>query len=114
MRTDDRLYLYSDGVAEAAVPSGEQFGGLRIMNAMDGDRRRAAADGGVRVRADVERWCGSGGVHDDISILTVQKGDAGESRAGEPYAERSRSGEPSMTDSTERKLTRVRRCTCSS
>ncbi len=79
----DRLYLYSDGVAEAAAPSGEQFGGMRIMNAMERDRSEPLLTAVSALRADVERWCGSAGVHDDISILAVEIGEAIEPRHGE-------------------------------
>jgi len=73
----DRLYLYSDGVTEATNSDGKQFGIERLLMAASRNRAEPLHDAIVRLRGEVEEWCGDTGVRDDVSILAVEFSNAG-------------------------------------
>ena len=67
-----RLWLYSDGVTEAATPQKELFGVDRLAALLAGDRGGdLAADVGLLQRA-IEEWRQGRPADDDISILAVE------------------------------------------
>jgi phosphoserine phosphatase RsbU/P len=68
----DRLYLYSDGVTEAADPAGEPFGDARFQAAMVRGRSEPLMEGTDALLGEIVRWHGSGRPQDDISILAVE------------------------------------------
>ena len=68
----DRLYLYSDGVAEAMSPAGEPFGDARLLEAIGRGRPEPLRAGVATLLGEVARWRGSGKPLDDISILAVE------------------------------------------
>jgi sigma-B regulation protein RsbU (phosphoserine phosphatase) len=70
----DRLYLYSDGLPEAMGPGEEQFGQLRLLNAVQAGANETLEASVARLRAEVEAWCGESGPQDDLSILAVEIG----------------------------------------
>jgi len=69
----DRLYLYSDGVPEAMDPSRSLYGNDRLLAAIDRTRGEPLEAGVSALRAEVERWSGSTGLRDDVSILAVER-----------------------------------------
>jgi len=68
----DRLYLYSDGVPEAINPAGELWGDARLLAAVEGGRSVPLAAAVAALQAEVERWCGAAGRHDDLSIVAAE------------------------------------------
>jgi sigma-B regulation protein RsbU (phosphoserine phosphatase) len=68
----DRLYLYSDGLPEAMNPAGEQYGDARLLAAVEGGRSVSLAAAVAALQAEVERWCGAAGRHDDMSIVAAE------------------------------------------
>ncbi|MDD5564775.1 MAG: SpoIIE family protein phosphatase [Thermoanaerobaculaceae bacterium] len=68
----DRLYLFTDGITEAAGLSDEQFGFERLTEALCASRAdplQASVDALV---GRVEAWCGESGVADDVSVLAIE------------------------------------------
>ena len=72
LKPGDRLYLYSDGVPEATSPTNVQFGTQRLLEVANRDRARSLPEAVRGLRAEVENWCGSMGVRDDLSILALE------------------------------------------
>jgi sigma-B regulation protein RsbU (phosphoserine phosphatase) len=68
----DRLYLFSDGIPEAASPSGEPFGVDRLLRAVEAGRSEPLCSFVNELVAMVESWSGSSGVRDDVSVLAVE------------------------------------------
>jgi sigma-B regulation protein RsbU (phosphoserine phosphatase) len=68
----DRLYLYSDGLADAMSPEGVPFGNARLLAAIDRERARPIADGITALLDEIARWHGDVNAQDDISILAVE------------------------------------------
>ncbi len=68
----DRLYLYSDGLPEAAKVGGERFGDDRLLRALDGARAKPLQQGIAELLEAVEQWQGGESPQDDISILAVE------------------------------------------
>jgi sigma-B regulation protein RsbU (phosphoserine phosphatase) len=70
----DRLLLYTDGVTEAANPSDEEYGEVRLEAYVRGRRSdpgRLLLDGIV---ADVLRFCGVARPHDDMTLMCLDRG----------------------------------------
>ncbi|MBZ5590227.1 MAG: SpoIIE family protein phosphatase [Acidobacteriia bacterium] len=68
----DRIYLYTDGIPEAANAADEQFGFERleeILFATRGEPLQSSVDALV---GRVEAWCGQAGVADDVSVLAIE------------------------------------------
>ena len=68
----DRVYLYSDGVPEAASPGNKPFGDDGLLAALERTRGlpiRESVDGLV---GEVTRWCGAAGPRDDVSVLALE------------------------------------------
>jgi sigma-B regulation protein RsbU (phosphoserine phosphatase) len=68
----DRLFLFSDGLVEAAGAGGEQFGADRLRAALD-----AAGDAGpmklkTHVLDAVRNWTGGGLSHDDVTLIAIE------------------------------------------
>jgi sigma-B regulation protein RsbU (phosphoserine phosphatase) len=68
----DRLYLYSDGVPEAANPAGELFGDGRLLEAIGRWRSEPLHEGPNALLTEIARWRGSARPQDDISVLAVE------------------------------------------
>jgi sigma-B regulation protein RsbU (phosphoserine phosphatase) len=68
----DRLYLYSDGVSEAANPAGELFGDGRLLEAIGRWRSEPLHVGPNALLGEIARWRGSERPEDDISLLAVE------------------------------------------
>jgi sigma-B regulation protein RsbU (phosphoserine phosphatase) len=74
LRPGDRLYLFTDGVTEAADPGDEQFGPERMQQVLAAHRASALEASVDALACEVENWCGAAGVADDISILAIERG----------------------------------------
>lgn len=72
LRTGDRLYLYTDGVTEARNAQRELFGTERLVTTLDQSRSAPLEESPQRITAALQKWCGSSGFKDDISILAVE------------------------------------------
>ena len=70
----DRLYLYSDGLPEAMAPGGEQFGGRRLLDAVQKGADVTLEASVAGLRTEIEAWCGEPGPGDDLSILALEIG----------------------------------------
>jgi sigma-B regulation protein RsbU (phosphoserine phosphatase) len=71
----DRLYLYSDGVPEAMNDESEPYGPQRLLAQLDG-ARVVSLDASLTVLVDtVARWRGTRHVHDDVSVLALERAD---------------------------------------
>lgn len=68
----DRLYLYSDGVTEAMDAAGNQFGNVRLLDAINRRRCESLQASVDTLTEIIARWQGSQKVQDDISILAVE------------------------------------------
>lgn len=68
----DRIFLYTDGVTEAADAKFEEFGEERIQEKMLQHADLSAADFANRMLADVIEWCGgTANIGDDIAIVVL-------------------------------------------
>ena len=74
VETGDRYVLYTDGVPEAANPTGEEFGVDRVMRFI-GENKHLVADQFVETFvSELSRWSGQTveqGQQDDITVLVV-------------------------------------------
>ena len=68
----DRLYLVSDGIPEAHVPDGEEYGDERVAHTLLGllDTDLDASIG--HLLDDVWAWTGGAGPNDDVTILAIE------------------------------------------
>lgn len=77
LEAGDILVVYSDGVTEAMDPNGEMFGEARLMDVV----RESAASGGAAVQeailAAVGSFMGQASAYDDLTVLVVERLDAG-------------------------------------
>jgi sigma-B regulation protein RsbU (phosphoserine phosphatase) len=83
----DRMYLYSDGLPDAANPAGDCFGDARLLDAINRTRLEPLKQAVDRLLEIVAQWQGGERPQDDISILAVEVSAA--SGYGEPDAARS-------------------------
>lgn len=70
----DRLFLYSDGIAECESPEGAMFGNNRLRQFVDDTRRLDASDVMSELDKAIHCWHGSNDFEDDISMLVLQLG----------------------------------------
>jgi sigma-B regulation protein RsbU (phosphoserine phosphatase) len=68
----DRLYLYSDGVWEAASAAQGPFGPQEFLLALERIRELPLQEGLDRLLAELEQWCGTAQVKDDASLLAFE------------------------------------------
>jgi len=68
----DRLYLYTDGVTEAAGPEDEDFGSRRTAEALVRGRPKALEQSIGDLLEEVRTWTGGRAFADDISVLGVE------------------------------------------
>ncbi|HOY68443.1 MAG TPA: SpoIIE family protein phosphatase [Candidatus Ozemobacteraceae bacterium] len=71
LRRGDRLFLFSDGLAEAHGSDGRQFGRFGMTEALGRLARGNLKECVNGLIAEAEAWCGPGGFHDDVSLLAV-------------------------------------------
>lgn len=74
LQPGDRLYFYTDGVADALDASEQEFGCPRLMAAVDRLRDRPLREGLDHLATLVQDWSG-GQLRDDVSLLAVERTD---------------------------------------
>ncbi len=67
----DRLYVYTDGLLEAADGEGNEFGAERLAEAIRGGRELPLAESVAELEGAAKRWAG-GRLGDDLSILALE------------------------------------------
>lgn len=73
----DRLYLYSDGVPEAMDDDDAYFGKDRLLAQLEATRDRTLNDSLSALVQQIERWRGRRHVHDDVSVLAIERTPGG-------------------------------------
>jgi len=68
----DRLYLVSDGIPEAHVPGGEEYGDERVAHTLERCFDRDLDESINHLLDDVWAWTGGAGPNDDVTILAVE------------------------------------------
>ncbi len=66
------LVLYTDGVTEAMNPSGEEYGGQRLIAAALRGRHLSARELIDFIHRDVIDWTGGRGAHDDVTFFIIK------------------------------------------
>src|SRR2546426_469356 len=66
------LVLYTDGVTEAMNPSGEEYGGQRLVAAALRGRHLSARELIDFIHRDVIDWTGGLGTHDDVTFFIIK------------------------------------------
>ena len=69
----DRFYLYSDGVPEALDDADTPFGHQRLLAQLDATRNQTLDDSLSSLLQRIDRWRGRRHVHDDVSVLAVER-----------------------------------------
>jgi sigma-B regulation protein RsbU (phosphoserine phosphatase) len=69
----DRVYLCSDGLAEARHPTDGFFGNERLAHALDLARSTPLEESVQGLFLALRRWCGEGGPEDDVSVLALER-----------------------------------------
>jgi sigma-B regulation protein RsbU (phosphoserine phosphatase) len=72
----DRLYVYSDGVLEALDDADTPFGRERLLAQLDATRNQSLDESLSSLLHRIDRWRGRGHVHDDVSVLALERGAA--------------------------------------
>jgi len=82
LQPGDRLFLFSDGVAETFGPGGEEFGRERLAAAL-GRSRSEDLEGSLDGLLDgLKAWSGGAPFTDDVSILGVELSQRDPARSG--------------------------------
>lgn len=72
LKRGDRLYLYSDGLAEARNAEREPLEEERLLAVLERERQAPFQDTLDALLHRALEWCGPAGPHDDISLLAVE------------------------------------------
>ena len=72
VRDGDRLYLYSDGISEAANPEEEQFGEERLGELLTELLPQSLNDTLGLLVDRVRSWCGGADFDDDVTVLAIE------------------------------------------
>ena len=72
----DRLYIYTDGLLEAADAEGSEFGARRLSEQILGGRDLTLQASVEALEGDAKAWAG-GRLHDDLSLLALEITGAG-------------------------------------
>lgn len=65
--------VYSDGVTEALDEEGEFFGQERFYEILKNLGEVSSAEAGLKILAQVERFCGEAPKHDDLSLMILKR-----------------------------------------
>lgn len=68
----DRLMLVTDGLTEAANPTGEQFGEQRLLEAAETSRSHSLERQLDEIVESARCWCSCPGFDDDISLVGLE------------------------------------------
>ncbi len=77
LRPGDRLVLYTDGVTDSQAPSGERFGKIRLLEAIEGAHMGSAQDLVAAVQSAQTTFRDSAECADDVTIVAVGRRMAG-------------------------------------
>ena len=72
LQSDDRLYVYSDGLVEESCSSRGQFGEAGLKNAILEARDLPLKESVETIVQKVHAWSGSGILTDDASLIAVE------------------------------------------
>lgn len=67
-----RIWLYSDGIVEAANQSDELFGDEHLLKSIAENQQQSLEDSVANLTMDVETWTGAAGPEDDVSIIAIE------------------------------------------
>jgi sigma-B regulation protein RsbU (phosphoserine phosphatase) len=70
LQSGDRVLLFTDGVAEASLPEGEEFGDARLIQLVRDNCQASAEQLQKTVLATVGTFCG-GNWHDDATLIAI-------------------------------------------
>jgi sigma-B regulation protein RsbU (phosphoserine phosphatase) len=73
LASGDRLFLYSDGLADCANPAGLSFGAKRLEEAIRAGRTTPLSEVVKNLRQAIITWRGSEVFNDDVSLLAIEK-----------------------------------------
>lgn len=71
LQPGDLLVMYSDGITEAGVREGEEFGEPRLRNLLENARQKSLADIQNEILQAVRSWAGEE-VEDDMTLVLVR------------------------------------------
>jgi sigma-B regulation protein RsbU (phosphoserine phosphatase) len=69
----DRLYVYSDGVPEAMDAADNPFGADRLLAQLDQTRSETLDEALGSLLLRIDNWRGGARVHDDLSVLALER-----------------------------------------
>ena len=72
LKPGDRLFLFSDGVAEAMNANDDLFDAERIVSSLSKGRTSTLEDSIQTLMSDVDTWISGSGATDDISVLALE------------------------------------------
>jgi serine phosphatase RsbU (regulator of sigma subunit) len=73
LQAGDRVVFYTDGVTEASVPNGEEFGDGRLLRLLEESCGKSAADLQNRILNAAGEFS-EGNWHDDATVMVVAVG----------------------------------------
>ncbi len=73
LNTNDVLVIYSDGVSEAANPTGEEFGMERLSEVIQTNLKKSAAGLRDKIESSLSTFTQSAPAGDDITLVIVKK-----------------------------------------
>ncbi|MCR4591173.1 MAG: PP2C family protein-serine/threonine phosphatase [Lachnospiraceae bacterium] len=74
----DRLFLYTDGVPDAANGEGDAFGLSRMLDCLNSHTEKTGQDMIDAVKGDMDAFSGSAAQFDDITMLLLETDERGE------------------------------------
>ena len=66
----DRLVLFTDGLTEAALPDGEEFGEAHLISSVRANAANSTSEVKLQLLNDVKQFC-SGQLADDVTLIVV-------------------------------------------
>jgi len=73
MQMGDVLVIYSDGVTEAASPTGEEFGATRLYEVVSRNMEASAAGVRDRIESALTKFSQGTQAADDITLVIVKR-----------------------------------------
>ena len=72
LNSGDRFFLFTDGLVEAPSPDGEQFGGQRLLEVLNGAPQAGLADLKSAVLRALRDHTGGLLNHDDVTLMAIE------------------------------------------
>jgi PAS domain S-box-containing protein len=73
LASNDRLFLYSDGLIECTNRAGERFSSERLVQCVSSGRRKSLTDVTAGIREEILQWRGADQLADDVSLLAIER-----------------------------------------